>query len=380
MVTWVHKLAIPLVGALLILVLLVLALGLLRRWRAHRRLKGRATVSDGGASAGLVTGNHPVDPAVGQEDGQSSAPFPQGGRQLDASTPMPSQLAATPASSSTRLQAPPSEVLSHPVQGSATRHTLIGPGPHPIHDGKRDLDRLIALGSSLSTGTRDSCLIHWPATAHTDGSGDLIGCTIRVPDPTPVKGLPESPLDLLLVQHLSRDERGDAGRSLLVEVARFLDSLHSRGWAYGAIRWDSILYSLDPEPRVAIRNLEGARRIGGRPAFTWRGEAAWADPRDPSQVPTLDRDRFLFALMAYRLLVTQDPESPFESNSRYDVAGHWSVGELQALNLLLRRASQSPVGRPAMDLWVAVLDSSDHRATSHNQHPQRNSTLKSGVT
>lgn len=139
-------------------------------------------------------------------------------------------------------------------------------------------------------------------------------------------------------------------------VAEFLLAMHKNGLVYGDLSWTNFAFSLHPV-ELSVHDFDSSRKVGAR-SFT--GEAAaqtpdWWDPETPNpRVAALDGDRFKFALLAFRLLVSQDLHSALDI-SLLDARGQSLGAEVLRLRPLWVRASFGAGGRPQVCEWLAVL-------------------------
>lgn len=233
------------------------------------------------------------------------------------------------------------------------------PGPSPKstaeqvrRSGAATLGELIALRPELQRDlVHDGIDLAWPYLPEVGAHGELFNCLSEpVPDRFLNDGMPRT-LDQAITTGIGRAER----EVLLIRVARFLQAMHRHNWAFGAVWWESFLYSLDGDPRLLVRNAEFARPSGDEAAFAARLRKEWSDP-DPSQActfPTIQTDRFRFAVMVNALLVANDPKARLTLSpglhSAVDPRGNDQIG------YLVGRSVQAQRSRPSMTEWLSAL-------------------------
>lgn len=169
-------------------------------------------------------------------------------------------------------------------------------------DGAKALDELIGLRPELYRALHnDGIELAWPSQPRVGQDGGLIDCSCeRIPARFLQAGTSRT-LDRAIGSDMSHADRVQ----LLRQVARFLHELHRRGWAFGAVRWDSFLYCEGAKPSLLVRNAEFARRLGDEPAFARQSPARSRDDdhgRGLDAFPSLRDDRYCFSLMVQQLL------------------------------------------------------------------------------
>jgi hypothetical protein len=152
----------------------------------------------------------------------------------------------------------------------------------------------------------------------------------------------------------------DLERLTLVRlVASFLDAMHRSDLVYGDISWVNFTYALGPQPRLCVLDFDSTRRVGG-PPFTRKPAADTVDWHDPSlgrgwRLATLDIDRYKFALLVMRLLITRDLGSPLDSQVTVDPVPGLRSDQVAMLQHLLRRAAGPSGTRPQLSEWRTAL-------------------------
>lgn len=219
-------------------------------------------------------------------------------------------------------------------------------------DGGKALDALIGLRPELSWALRNDYIeLAWPCQPSAGQDGGLIDCSC---EPLPPRFVPAGrprTLDNVIGSDFSRADRVH----LLRQVARFLLELHSRGWAFGAVWWDSFLYCESDNLQLLVRNAEFARRLGDLPAFAGPPPAGWEDIdhlRDRGPFPSLQTDRYRFALMVHRLLVTDEPNGPIVQG----LVTELDHAVPEPVRLLLWASVDPGRPRPLIRQWLAALD------------------------
>ncbi|WP_159081270.1 hypothetical protein [Nocardioides sediminis] len=151
----------------------------------------------------------------------------------------------------------------------------------------------------------------------------------------------------------------DADRLEIVRcVARWLSAMHDTDVAYGDVSFKNLCFSLDPEVRVAVFDFDSARVLGSR-SFTAQETAHspdWHDPYASSGfAATLDTDRYKFALLAFRLLVSRQLGGDLDpANVPVAVSG-LSAAQTHRLRTLWSRAAGASGSRPSMREWLDAL-------------------------
>lgn len=142
----------------------------------------------------------------------------------------------------------------------------------------------------------------------------------------------------------------DADRLALVKlIARWLHAMHEHDLVYGDLSWANLAFSVDQKPRIAVFDFDQTRVVGDR-AFTGMPPAHtvdWNDPFTPDGPATIDTDRYKFALLAFRMLVSKDLHSDIDPDT---------AGDRPARVRSLWRRACGPWGtRPSLAEWVEAL-------------------------
>lgn len=150
----------------------------------------------------------------------------------------------------------------------------------------------------------------------------------------------------------------DADRLELLRLfTLWLGAMHERELVYGDISWKNFSFSLNPV-RLAVYDFDQTRIVGVA-SFT-RGEPAdsvdWKDESAPEIGPaTLDTDRYRYALMAFRLLVSKDRHSHIDENAVPAELSGFDRTQTARLRALWRRAAGLWGSRPTVAEWAAIL-------------------------
>ncbi|NYH92505.1 hypothetical protein [Actinopolymorpha rutila] len=144
-------------------------------------------------------------------------------------------------------------------------------------------------------------------------------------------------------------------------ISRWLASMHDEDLVYGDLSWKNIAFTTSPEVRVSIFDFDSTRLIGAR-SFT--GQQAvhtidWEDPAVSEGPPTLDSDRFRFALLAFRLLVSGDLNASIDPNAVARGLQGLHDTDIHRLSRLWRRACGPSGTRPTLVEWCVALGVSD---------------------
>jgi hypothetical protein len=237
---------------------------------------------------------------------------------------------------------------------------------HPISGGVSDFERFASGGSELRqrlAGTRVD--IAWPEDPVVHGDALHGYCMAKIPDRFYFEF--ESRRRLRTLQfavpresafRLPFDVPDRVRLELVRHVAVFLADMHACDLVYGDLSWTNFAFSLDPT-EISVHDFDSSRRVGAG-SFT-RAAAAqtvdWADPHEPNpRVASLDGDRYKFALLSYRLLVSRDLTSAIDP----DEVGRLGLlprSRIRALSTLWIRASLGRGQRPQLGEWVSALDS-----------------------
>lgn len=145
---------------------------------------------------------------------------------------------------------------------------------------------------------------------------------------------------------------------LLRLVAVWLAALHEAGVIFGDFGLRSIAYATRPV-RIRVLDYDTARPIGRGPLLPPDPEGD-RDPLAPMGESSYDSDRFLFAQVAFRLLVARTQDGPITPEAIPSQIPGLDPQCAERLRTLWRRAAGPWGTRPTMEEWVAVL-----------QHPGR---------
>lgn len=145
---------------------------------------------------------------------------------------------------------------------------------------------------------------------------------------------------------------------LLRLVAVWLAALHEAGVVFGDFGMRSIAYATRPV-RIRVLDYDTARPIGRGPLLPPDPEGD-GDPLSPVGESSYDSDRFLFAQVAFRLLVSRTQDGPITPEAVPSQIPGLDPQRTERLRTLWRRAAGPWGTRPTMEEWVAVL-----------QHPGR---------
>ena len=128
-------------------------------------------------------------------------------------------------------------------------------------------------------------------------------------------------------------------------VATTVAILHARELISGGLDLDTFAFSLSPRPEVAVIHPDRLRPIGGEFLLSAPSRDDW---------DSLDRDRFDFGVLAYRLLVGLRGTADIDLGHRPYVLG---LDDSQSNELwrLWRRLSGAAGTRPQMSEWTRGL-------------------------
>ncbi|MGV1004897.1 MAG: hypothetical protein ACOYEV_09055 [Candidatus Nanopelagicales bacterium] len=233
--------------------------------------------------------------------------------------------------------------------------------------GAGELGDLIALGPRLQARLVNLPIeLAWPRQAVVSDTGELLGC--RTDEPSADFLVPGGPMRLRTLDlALSADPRGggplDFGTRLAcgLSIGFFLHELHRCGWAYGAVNWESFGYQA-PTGRLWIAGIEQARRIGSQPSFAQVADPLWSDPRNPGLIAHFDQDRYRYALLMYRLVITAQPRAVL-ADSAVGVP-ELAAGQRRRIAALLRRAGSAEQARPTIVEWLEILNPHTQNAST----------------
>lgn len=141
-------------------------------------------------------------------------------------------------------------------------------------------------------------------------------------------------------------------------ISRWLKSMHDHNLVYGDLSWKNVAFSVSPEIRVSIFDFDSTRLIGA-PSFTGHGALHTIDWTDPAAVdgpPTLDSDRYRFAALAFRLLVSKDLRASIDPETVPRSLPGLHDTDVQRLTRLWRRACGPSGTRPTLVEWCSALD------------------------
>ncbi|MFT4217715.1 MAG: hypothetical protein QM619_11110 [Micropruina sp.] len=146
-------------------------------------------------------------------------------------------------------------------------------------------------------------------------------------------------------------------------VGVFLNELHAQDFVYGDVSWANFLFVRKPT-KIGVIDLDSTRRLAGPfikdkdavDTLGWRDSLAPADPEPLG----FDLDRYRYALLVYRMLVTLDRESVFPEDV-VSIAVPRTDGLAESaratLEFVLRRAAAAPYGcRPPICEWLGAYE------------------------
>lgn len=149
----------------------------------------------------------------------------------------------------------------------------------------------------------------------------------------------------------------DADRLELLRLfTRWLGAMHERQLVYGDISWKNFSFSVAPV-RLAVYDFDQTRVVGVA-SFTRRRPAEtvdWEDASAPIGPATLDTDRYKYALLAFRLLVSRDLGSRLDENAVPAKLPGFDLVQTARMRALWRRAAGRWGTRPTVAEWAAVL-------------------------
>lgn len=131
-------------------------------------------------------------------------------------------------------------------------------------------------------------------------------------------------------------------------------------WAYGDISWTNFSFQIHPQVRVSVHDFDSTRIVGRRAMS--RAPAAhtidWDDPKAPDGVPaSFDTDRYRFALLAYRLLVSKTLDSRIDPTRIPEQFAPFEAGVSRRLRSLWVRADGARGTRPTVLECIHALES-----------------------
>ena len=138
----------------------------------------------------------------------------------------------------------------------------------------------------------------------------------------------------------------------------FLDVIHRHDCVYGDISWGNLLYGLNPTT-LFVLDVDSIRPLGSPTLTGDRGGATpdWADPiaTDSGTTSSFDSDRFKFALLLSRILVTRDLTSPLAHSLGTNAIAGLNEAQHHTVSELLGRSGERAGGRPTMTEWRIAL-------------------------
>ena len=171
--------------------------------------------------------------------------------------------------------------------------------------------------------------------AHGEAKGSPRTLDFALPDRTPAGEPATDDLDRLELVRL---------------VAIAVEGLHRADVVTAGLGWSTFLFALGPRPAVVLHGPEHIRRLGGEflaPTYPPAGDEA-------SGVSPFDADRFRLAVLAYRLLVSHEPDGDIDPWNRRGVPGLSDSQVRRAWRLWER--STGPAGtRPQASEWMEAL-------------------------
>lgn len=151
------------------------------------------------------------------------------------------------------------------------------------------------------------------------------------------------------VQPLDDDERLELVRAL----ASWLRAVHAAGVVFGDLGLRSLAYATSPL-RIRVLDYDTAR-VAGSAALLDPGAHGERDPRAAPGESSYDSDRFLFAQLAFRLLVTRTNGAEIDPQAVPSGLLGLEERQLSRLRSLWARAVGPRGTRPTMDEWVDAL-------------------------
>lgn len=153
------------------------------------------------------------------------------------------------------------------------------------------------------------------------------------------------------VEHKRLD---DADLLQLVEtVAVWLRAMHAAGVVFGDLGLRSIAYDTAPL-RIRVLDYDTAR-VAGRAALLGSDRGGDHDPFALAGQSSYDSDRFLFAELAFRLLVTRTNHGKIDSHAVPNHLLGLDESRTSRLKALWERAAGPRGTRPTMDEWADAL-------------------------
>lgn len=148
---------------------------------------------------------------------------------------------------------------------------------------------------------------------------------------------------------------------IVQRVAIFLDVLHRNDCVYGDVSWGNMLYSLNPTT-LFVLDVDSIRPLGSMNMTGHDGGQTvdWNDPHSSGVESSFDGDRFKFALLLSRMLVTRDLSSPLAGSLEGTAVPGLSSEQHTMVADLLKRAGERAGGRPTMTEWRVALGVAAH--------------------
>lgn len=145
---------------------------------------------------------------------------------------------------------------------------------------------------------------------------------------------------------------------LTLQVAYFLEAMHANGLVYGDISWRNFSFQIEPEVRISVHDFDSARIIG-RPAPT-RSPAVdtidWNDPEVLHYPVCFDTDRYKFALLAYRLMVSRTLYDRIDPTQVHEGLLGLELRQVRHIRSLFIRANGPQGTRPTILEWIRSLE------------------------
>ncbi|PWN04236.1 hypothetical protein DJ010_00855 [Nocardioides silvaticus] len=237
----------------------------------------------------------------------------------------------------------------------------------PVRAGSRDrgLSRLVTRGAAVRDALGSSAQrieLAWPQEAFVDFEGAVLGYfmprlddryvltlddgdravrTLGTANGLPPAGVP--PLD------------DPDALELVGLLAQWLRALHMAGVVLGDLGWRSVAFAITP---MRIRPLDyDAARVLGSAGLLDPDPETEHDPEALAWLSSFDSDSYLFALLAYRLLVSRDHVSMIDVTKVPTQLPGLSKQATSTLRRLWQHASGPKCSRPTMEEWVEALSS-----------------------
>ena len=137
-------------------------------------------------------------------------------------------------------------------------------------------------------------------------------------------------------------------------VAVWLAALHEAGVVFGDFGLRSIAYATHPV-RIRVLDYDTARSLGRGPLLSPDLQDGDGDPHTRGGESSYDTDRFLFAQVAFRLLVLRTQGGPVAPEAVPPRLPGLDEQRTERLRGLWQRAAGPWGTRPTMQEWVAAL-------------------------